>query len=233
MISVELQILLATALSIAFVHTLTGPDHYVPIVALARSRGWSLGRMLWWTAACGCGHVWSSALLGGLGALGGWSLSALTTLQQWRGGLAGWCLFASGLVYLIWLQFPAGRRRSHAHFEPGADGGIVVYAHRHGQAVAPNNRRRLTPYILFVIFVLGPSEPMIPLLFAPGLKGSWAGVILLIACYTTATLATMVVMVLLVHFGAASRLRTWDRLGSHLSAMALVICGAGMLWLGW
>ena len=37
----ESTLLLWTAASIGFVHTLLGPDHYLPFVAMSRAGGWS------------------------------------------------------------------------------------------------------------------------------------------------------------------------------------------------
>ncbi|HEV7621501.1 MAG TPA: hypothetical protein VGO09_07205, partial [Flavisolibacter sp.] len=73
----ELKILILTAISISFLHTLSGPDHYLPFVALSRARRWSLSKTIGWTIVCGCGHVWSSVLLGLLLAAVGWSLASL------------------------------------------------------------------------------------------------------------------------------------------------------------
>ena len=42
--------LLSTAAILGIVHTILGPDHYVPFVAMGRARGWSLGRTLGITA---------------------------------------------------------------------------------------------------------------------------------------------------------------------------------------
>ena len=68
----EIIALMAAAASIAFVHTLLGPDHYLPFVALARGRGWSLRRALGVTLFCGSGHIVGSVLLGFLGLYLGW-----------------------------------------------------------------------------------------------------------------------------------------------------------------
>ena len=38
----ELQVLVLTALSIGFVHTLIGPDHYLPFILIGRARKWTL-----------------------------------------------------------------------------------------------------------------------------------------------------------------------------------------------
>src|SRR4051794_5863373 len=95
----EQQILIVTAIGISFLHTVAGPDHYVPFIALSRARGWSLSKTILWTLICGCGHVWSSVLLGLGGAALGWSLSKIGWFESIRGGLAGWILLGFGLLY--------------------------------------------------------------------------------------------------------------------------------------
>ena len=60
----EAHILLVTAASIAFLHTLLGPDHYVVFTAMGKARSWSLARTLRITFLCGLGHVLSSVLIG-------------------------------------------------------------------------------------------------------------------------------------------------------------------------
>src|SRR3954468_1310152 len=113
----EFQVLLITAVSIACLHTLTGPDHYIPFIALSKSRGWSFTRTIFWTIICGCGHVWSSVLLGLGAATVGWSLSKITALQGIRGGIAGWALVFFGVVYFIWGWWQVKQGKAHKHFE--------------------------------------------------------------------------------------------------------------------
>ena len=60
----ESQILLLTAASIAFLHTILGPDHYVVFTAMGKARGWSLSKTLRVTVLCGIGHVLSSVIIG-------------------------------------------------------------------------------------------------------------------------------------------------------------------------
>src|SRR5215203_81754 len=98
----EMTMLLMTAISISFLHTVTGPDHYLPFIALSKSRGWSFTKTLGWTVICGVGHIVSSLLLGLGGAAIGWSLSRLHWVEAVRGGLAGWVLLSFGLAYSIW-----------------------------------------------------------------------------------------------------------------------------------
>jgi hypothetical protein len=95
----DLAILLATAASIGFVHTLIGPDHYIPFIAMARAGRWSLGRTMGVTFVCGVGHVVGSVALGALGIALGWAVGGLEWFEGVRGNLAGWLLLGFGLAY--------------------------------------------------------------------------------------------------------------------------------------
>ena len=59
--------LAATAAAFGAVHTAANPAHYLPFVAIGKSHGWGLPKILAFAAACGMGHLLSSALVGGLG----------------------------------------------------------------------------------------------------------------------------------------------------------------------
>jgi sulfite exporter TauE/SafE len=231
----ELSILLLTAIGIACLHTLTGPDHYLPFIALSKARGWNFGKTLAWTILCGCGHVGSSVLLGLGGAAIGWSVSQISWLENIRGGIAGWILLLFGLVYGSWGWIRAYHNTRHRHFDTYEDGSLYVYEHRHGAAVRPTERHKVTPWVLFIIFILGPCEPMIPLLYFPAVQHNWWGMLLLIIIYTLFTLATMLVMVVLGYYGIAFFKKT-DKLERYMHALGgltLFICGAGMVFMGW
>jgi hypothetical protein len=230
----ELQILIITAITIACLHTVTGPDHYLPFIALSKARGWSFGRTLMWTIICGCGHVWSSVLLALGGSAIGWSLAKVSWLENIRGGIAGWVLLVFGLIYGIWGLIRAYKNKPHKHFDTYEDGSIYVYEHKHGQAVRPAERHKVTPWVMFIIFLLGPCEPMIPLLYYPAAQHSWHGMLLLILIYTLFTLATMVVMVVLGYYGIAFlKTEKLERFMHALGGLTLFICGAGMVFMGW
>jgi hypothetical protein len=231
---VELQILLITAITIACLHTLTGPDHYLPFIALSKARGWNFGKTLMWTIVCGCGHVWSSVLLALGGAAIGWSLSKVSWLENIRGGIAGWVLLLFGLVYGIGGLIKTYRNKPHKHFDTYEDGNMYLYEHKHDEAVRPKERYKVTPWVMFIIFLLGPCEPMIPLLYFPAAKNSWYGMLLLIFVYTFFTLLTMSLMVVLGYYGV-SFLKTekLERYIHPLGGLTLFICGAGMIFMGW
>jgi len=178
----ELAMLTLSAAAIAFVHTLLGPDHYVPFVAMARARGWGLGKTLRITLVCGVGHLAGSVALGLLGIALGIHLATLTWLEGMRANLAAWLLIAFGLAYLAWGLRQAYRRRPHTHWHHH-DGFTHSHEHSHQNAhqhvhVAPGQPQSLTPWVIFVIFVLGPCEPLIPLLLYPAAREDLAGVLL-------------------------------------------------------
>jgi hypothetical protein len=155
-------------------------------------------------------------------------------MENIRGGLAGWAMLAFGLIYGIWGLFRAWRKRPHRHFDIYEDGSVYVYRHRHGQPVMPQDRHVVTPWVLFIVFILGPCEPMIPLLYFPAAQHSFTGMALLIAVYTFFTLATMAGMVIAGYYGL-SFLRTekLQRYVHALGGLTLFLCGAGMVFMGW
>lgn len=231
--SSEIYLLIGTAVTIALLHTAMGPDHYLPFIALSRSRKWSLSKTLWWTVVCGCGHVWSSVLLGLGGAAIGWSVSKIEGLEVLRGGVAGWSLFGFGLIYGAWGLVRA-RKGRHKHFDVYEEGSIFVFEHSPGEIVPPGERHRVTPWVMFLIFLLGPCEPMIPLLYLPALKNSTTGIIVLVTVYTLSTLVIMVLMVAAGFHGVSFlKMGKLERYMHALGGASIFICGAGMVFLQW
>lgn len=58
--SLSLAALIVTAILTAVIHTLSGPDHYLPFIAIARSRHYGYGKAFFWTFLCGLGHIGSA-----------------------------------------------------------------------------------------------------------------------------------------------------------------------------
>jgi len=228
----EMGILAATAAAIGFVHTVTGPDHYLPFIVIGRARRWSLGRTLGVTGLCGLGHVLGSIVLGLVGIGLGLAVGQLNVIEGIRGDLAAWLLISFGLVYGIWGLRKALRDRPHTHVHRHADGTAHVHHHNHHDNHshvhdAPDNKRSLTPWALFVVFVLGPCEPLIPILMYPAAKSSLGGLLLVTAIFATVTIATMMLMVLLAERGV--RLLPLGRIERYTHALAgLAILGSGL-----
>ena len=232
--SPETILLFVSAITIAFLHTAAGPDHYLPFIALQKARNWSYGKTIGWTIACGAGHILSSVVLGiGVAALG-WSVSKIDFMEGIRGNIAGWLMFGFGILYTSWGLYSAWKNKPHKHFDLGDDGALYVYEHEHGQPVAPANRHKVTPWVMFIIFLLGPCEPMIPLLYFPAAQNNWWVMLLMILVYMMITLVTMVVMVTLGYLGTA--FINTEKAGRYIHAIGgftIMFCGAGMLFMGW
>jgi sulfite exporter TauE/SafE len=200
--------LLVAALSIGCMHTLIGPDHYVPFVMIGRAKRWTTTKTLGFTFLCGMAHVLSSVVLGLVGIAFGVALARLKWIESVRGNLASWALIAFGLAYFVWGMKPVLRARQHAHPHAHEDGHVHrhTHAHVHGHVhVHGADAHSVTPWILFTIFVLGPCEPLIPLLMYPAAKSSTAGLVAVTAVFGTATLLTMMAVTGLILTG-------WKRL---------------------
>ena len=96
----SLMLLLVTALSLGFLHTLLGPDHYLPFIVLSQAKSWSIRKTMIITFLCGIGHVLSSVILGIIGIAVGISVNKLVSIESFRGNIAAWLFIAFGLVYM-------------------------------------------------------------------------------------------------------------------------------------
>ncbi len=163
------------AFTVALVHTAAGPDHYLPFVMLSRARAWSRSRTAAITTLCGLGHVGTSLLIGLLGAGMGIAAGSIEGIESQRATWAAWALIAFGLGYAVWGL----RRHQHSH----------------------DVKLSATSWGLFVIFALGPCEPLIPLMFLAGGQGGWLLAGLVAAVFAGTTLITMLTITLLGRAG--------------------------------
>ena len=238
----ELLLLCGTAASIGVIHTLLGPDHYLPFVALAKARGWSLARTLRVTLACGIGHIIGSIVLGVVGIAAGIQLASLEWVEGLRGDLAAWALIAFGLCYLSWGLRQAWRKRPHAHWH--RHGGALhrhVHDHRgeHSHVHTASDRsddaptRTVTAWAIFVVFVLGPCEPLIPVLMFPAARESVTGVVAVAGIYALATVVTMLFAVAATCWGMQRlQLPGLNRYGQAIAGGVILCCGLGIAVLG-
>ncbi|MCU0302705.1 MAG: sulfite exporter TauE/SafE family protein [Thermoanaerobaculales bacterium] len=224
---------LAAAAGVAFLHTVLGPDHYLPFIVLARARAWSLTRTLVVTTICGLGHVASSVLLGGLGVIFGVAVARIEGVEGGRGDLAAWALVALGMAYAVWGIRQALRNAKgieththhgdvHLHTQGGAE-----HHHEHGMG------SNLTFWALFLVFVLGPCEPLIPLFVLPASRGDWALAAATAVVFTLVTLATMVGLTAAALSGARQlRLGRLERWSHTLAGSVIAASGLAILFLG-
>ena len=235
----ELGILAATAATIGFVHTLTGPDHYLPFIVIGRARNWSLGRTLGVTALCGIGHVLGSVALGLLGIGLGLAVGQLNVIEGVRGDIASWLLISFGLVYAVWGLRKALRDKPHTHVHLHSDGTAHEHHHSHHHEHSHVHdepgaaKRSLTPWALFVIFVLGPCEPLIPILMYPAATSSFLDLALVTLIFAVVTVATMLLMVYLAQRGISLiPMRRIERYTHVIAGTAILGSGLAIRFLG-
>ena len=238
MINSEIILLSWTAASIGLIHTALGPDHYLPFIMMAKVRGWSMAKTTWITILCGGGHVLSSIVLGLLGVYLGAEVMKLEALEAYRGTLAAWLLIGFGFAYFIWGMHRAIKNKKHSHIHTHEDGSVHEHPHRHASRHAhvhdqKSSAKDLTPWILFTVFVLGPCEPLIPLLMYPAAKSSMMGMYLVAGIFTVTTLVTMVTIVLLTTWGIGfAKLGKLERYTHAIAGGTICLSGLAIMFLG-
>ncbi|MFB0516558.1 MAG: hypothetical protein ACETWG_08135 [Candidatus Neomarinimicrobiota bacterium] len=236
--SSEIIVLTGTAAGIGFLHTLTGPDHYLPFIVIGRAKRWSLAKTLSLTLVCGVGHILGSVVLGLVGIAAGLALHHLVDIESLRGEIAAWGLIAFGLLYMVWGLRRAYRKRPHTHRHAHLDGQVHTHEHTHSADHVHIHEEEarsvsLTPWVLFIIFVLGPCEPLIPLLLFPAAKSSMAGVALIAGIFGLVTISTMLGIVGLAYAGVQRLpLGNLERYAHALAGGTLALSGLLIAFLG-
>ena len=231
------------AAGLGCIHTVLGPDHYVPFVMMAKAEKWSRTKTAVVTFLCGIGHVGSSVAIGaGLAAAGtawtAWSGNRWQAFNEWRGDLAAWLLIGVGVAFFVWGMVRAKRNKPHSHSHLHEDGSTHSHSHAHEanhmhvHAVS-NKNRNITPWVLFTIFIFGPCESLVPLMLAAWAVGGLGATVLVAGAFSITTIATImgVVGVLLV---GVSRIPIgrFDRYSLAAAGVALVLCGVAIRFLG-
>lgn len=217
-------------------HTLIGPDHYLPFIVMSKARGWSLRRTTALTALCGVGHVLSSVVLGFVGIAAGVALEKLEWIEGFRGSLAAWLMIGFGVVYAAWGLRRAMLAKTHTHAHLHEDGDhdhehshAGEHAHVHDQP----GRKPITPWVLFVIFVFGPCEVLIPMLMFPAAQHNYGAVALIACLFGLATIATMLVLVTMATMGLRQlRLGFVERYAHVLAGVMIAASGLVIQFFG-
>lgn len=233
----QLSALVITAASIGFFHTILGPDHYLPFVMMSWARKWSTAKTILITLLCGLGHIGSSVALGLIGVSLGLAVRKLEFVESFRGNLAAWLFIAFGLVYLIWGLRRAYRKQPHAHSHDHASEAMHSHAHSHfeGHTHVHNGKAAVSvaPWTLFIIFVFGPCEPLIPILMYPAAQNSIFGLVMVTGVFGGVTIATMLVTVLLSRAGVSFLpLAGVERFSHAIAGATICLCGLAIVFLG-
>ncbi len=247
----QIMILSLTAASLGFIHTLLGPDHYLPFVVLSKARKWNYAKTVWITILCGLGHIGSSVLIGFIGIALGIAVSRLEYLESFRGNIAGWLFIIFGFIYGIWGIKRSLRNQKHTHFHFHRGGVRHTHEHDHHtghlhphlqqtdncdaelSSTEKTKYKNLTPWLLFVIFVFGPCEPLIPLLMFPASQHSVSGVVWVTSVFGLTTIVTMTSLVVLMTFGISFfHFQKLEKYTHALAGAAIFFSGLAIQFLG-
>lgn len=200
----SIALLSVTAVSLGFIHTILGPDHYLPFIVLSEAKKWSLRKTMLITFFCGIGHVLSSVILGLIGIGVGISVSKLVSVESFRGNIAAWLFIAFGLVYMVISVRNLYKKKRHTHSHFHIDKGVHTHDHDHHLEhthIHESNAVNTTPWILFLIFVFGPCEPLIPIVIYPAAENNISGAVIVSLLFSAVTISTMMLIVLAFKMG--------------------------------
>ena len=235
--SSELSILALTALSVGFFHTLLGPDHYIPFIAMAKAGKWSMQKTVVVTVLSGIGHVLGSIVLGFIGIGIGVALHLLEDIESYRGDLAAWLLISFGFVYMIWGIRRAIKNKKHTHKHIHTDGTVHehehIHHHEHSHAHSKENKANLTPWILFTIFVFGPCEALIPILMYPAANIGLSGLVLVTVIFAVTTISTMLAIVVVSIKGInLLPVNKFEKYSHALAGAIILVSGLSVQFMG-
>lgn len=208
-------ILLLSTLSIGFFHSLA-PDHWLPFVMIGKSSDWSKRKLTWVTFLSGIGHVGSSILLGSVGILLGLTLSKLQNFEGSRGQIAVYLLIGFGVAYALWgLRQAKKHTHHHHHFDENL-----------------SQKKTITVWALMAVFVLGPCEPLIPLMFLATQFG-WSGIWGISIAFSIVTIFMMITQTLLAYSGVKLIKTDFAEKYTHSIAGAVIaLTGVFVLFMG-
>lgn len=235
--TIELKVLIITAASIAFFHTILGPDHYLPFVMISWAQKWSRIKTLLITFVCGLGHIGSSVVLGLIGVSLGLGVKKLGIFESVRGNVAAWLLIAFGLVYFVWGLRRAYRGQVHGHHHIHFGGETHTHEHSHNKQHvhihAVKNKPAVVPWMLFLIFVFGPCEPLIPLLMYPAAQNSFSDLLVVTSVFAVVTIVTMLGVVLFAIAGVKFiQFAQMQRFSHAIAGATICLCGLAIQFLG-
>lgn len=209
----SIWLLLISTLFIAFFHALA-PDHWMPFAAIGRAQKWSKLRLLWITFISGLGHVGISIFFSIIGIMLGFSLLRLKSIEGLRGEIVLWLLIGFGIAYTIWGIKKAKEKRH------------VLISEEELKA------KTVATWTMFAIIVLGPCEPLIPLIFL-GYNYGWIGVLSVSVIFSIATIIMMLMQSLLAFMGIQLIKNNFMERYSHaLAGLMIVLTGIFVMVMG-
>ena len=185
-----------------------------------------------------CGGI----ALGFAGIALGIGVARLKDIESMRGDWAAWAFAFFGLLYMLWGFYRAYKNKPHKHMH--IHDGEVIHKHDHNHHnekihksehshTHTKKAKNITPWVLFVIFVLGPCEPLIPLFMYPAAQNNIRGLIAVTPVFGIVTVTTMMSIVFISAYGI--RFVSVSKLERYVHALAggtIFLCGISIRFLG-
>ena len=138
----------------------------------------------------------------------------MSAAESHRGEIALWLLIGFGIAYTVW-----GLKKARD------------YKHEHVDAETLKSKT-ITLWTLFAIFVLGPCEPLIPLMFLATEYG-WAGIAMVSLAFSAMTIFMMLAQSLLAYAGIQLiRHDIAERYSHAFAGFVIFLTGAFVMVLG-
>jgi hypothetical protein len=200
------------SLVLSTIHALI-PNHWLPIIAIGKTEGWSGKRSLWAAVITGAAHTLSTILIGIAVGLAGYKLA--NNYDFISGTIAPSILLGLGIIYVI-MDIRGRRHHHHSHFEAGQE----------------RKRTGKSTWIailtsLSIAMFLTPCIEIEAYYFHAGAIG-WLGIIIVSSVYL---LVTILVMMILVYLGmkGISTFKTHFLEHHEKLVTGLVLIGLGIL----
>ncbi|ACC99095.1 hypothetical protein Emin_1549 [Elusimicrobium minutum Pei191] len=203
-------LIVLTAVGLGLTHTILAPNHYLPFIAIAKARNWTLPKTLFITFLCSSGHIIGSLIIAVIAVLFGVAASKIEIIDGYRANIAAWGLILFGLIYFLYGVKAA--RHNHSCCE-----------HIHTKK---DDIKSLTPFILFMLFLFAPCEAFIPIMMIPAIENIPMLTVAVALAFGITTMITMVVAVGLGYKGVELLpFKKWERYGHMIAGAVILICG--------
>lgn len=175
--------LVLSASFIGLIHSFA-PGHWLPIILLAKSHRWSLGRAMGGAIVASFGHILVALIMGlGVMLLGAALVDRnLEMIEKYSGYFVG----AFGIIYAITSVFRHSHCESHAHHGPEIP---------HGKKL-----KKRIPYLFLFSIGLTPCLAVLPVIMAAIPNGNLAVSVTVLA-YCLGVVLALVSATLLVSLG--------------------------------
>ena len=202
---------------------------------MSKANQWSLRKTLGITLVCGFAHVLSSVVIGLLVVMFGLDLAKALAIETGRGAWAAWGMVALGIGYGLYKWNQTRKNQTHDHEHTHADGLVHSHPHNHHSEHAHGHLAgsKWSSFGLFLVFLVGPCEVLVPVLIVPAGTLGLGSALLVSGVFCLATLVTMVAMVTALVKGVNLVNADWFNRHAHwVTGGTIATSGFAILLLG-